>query len=226
MEHNAFLDKPVFTTDDLVRQVGSDPMVLARYVRHFMMDKGKLRRYFKTLELHPLKETRRYLVYNVSPSLSVGKKMLYMRKGTLVFTDHKGKPILKRSCGNPMVASLPAIGSTASRFAPAKRQDAEVKLGDDAVTTMAESPDTMVTTSIQPSEFVEPEPGAPPAPPIPPAPPTFFTPPPFSPWPFLPIVPLRLHPPSNPPVPEPISILAFGAGLGGYSLVRRRRNRS
>jgi hypothetical protein len=227
MEHNAFLNKPVFSTAELNREVGSDPTVLARYVRHFMMDKDKLKKYFTSLRIRPLKETRRYLVFNVDKKLVVRRRMLVMRKGTLVFTDKKGKPILKRSCGNPMVEALPAVGTTASHFAPAKRQDAEVKQSDDEAITMTDSPDSIRNTLIAPSELEttleDPEVLPSPVAPLPP-PPVGFTP--FNPWPGLGVatgiaILVPPHDPGPAPVPEPISIFSFAAGLGGFALRRR-----
>ena len=230
MEHNAFLSKPVFSTSELTKQVGSDPTVLARYVRHFMMDKAKLKKYFTSLRIRPLKETRRYLVFNVDKKLKIGRKMLLMRKGTLVFTDSKGKPILKRSCGNPMIEALPALGQTASHFAPAKRQAAEAKMAEEEPVVMADAPDSIRSTLLAPSELEttieDPEELPSPAP-GPPPPPGIVAG--FNPWPILGGLGgiVVLIPPDDPirppPVPEPLTVFAMLTGLGGMALRRKSR---
>ncbi len=109
-EHNAFLNKSVFTTSQLVHQVQSDPIVLHRYEKHFKMSEPTLIHYFQGLHLEPLKVEKRYLVFNVDDSFVIGHRLLHLKPGTLVFADSSHKPILKRSCGNPMTDYLPALG--------------------------------------------------------------------------------------------------------------------
>jgi len=49
-----------------------------------MLNKDVPKEYFTKLELMPLRETRRYLVYNVDSKFRINKKMLILQKGTLV----------------------------------------------------------------------------------------------------------------------------------------------
>jgi hypothetical protein len=235
MEHNAFLNKPVFSTEELVKQVGSDPKVLSRFVKHFMMDKDRLRRYFTTLNLTPLQKSRKYLVYNVDKNLVVRKKMLTMKKGTLVFSDKKGKPILRRSCGNPMVAYLPPIGTTSSRFAPVKPADAEVTVIEpEMMAAPSTPPESLAETSVPPTIVETPTAPAPSGGPA--SPPTRGFSPPRPPS-IPPLNPAALGgalaglnslvPPKRevPPVPDPATLLTLLGGMGAYGL-RRRRSRN
>ena len=115
-EHNAFLNSPVASTDQLIKQLHRDPQVLKRYERHFMMSEPTLVHYFKGLHVEPLTHDKKYLVFNVDDAFSIKHRLLHLKKGTLVFADSSHKPILKRSCGNPMVAYLPALGESAQKM--------------------------------------------------------------------------------------------------------------
>jgi hypothetical protein len=227
MEHNSFLQKPVFSTKALTQQVGSDPTVLKRYERHFMLNKDVLKEYFGRLELMPLRETRRYLVYNVDASFKINKKMLILQKGTLVFADTNGKPILKRTCGNPMVAYLPPKGQIAAKFVPPKYAlSGTTAVESPTVYSMASEPEPMVEPTITPTESPIPTPEPTPlVDPLPPALPTL----PGAFMPSLPWLPIAILPflpggdkPTDPPVPEPVSIAVLGMGVGSLLLRRRR----
>ncbi|CAN5670368.1 hypothetical protein BH11ARM2_BH11ARM2_00840 [soil metagenome] len=224
MEHNAFLRKPAFTTKQLTDEIHSDPIVLRRYEKHFQIGEKGLVEYMAGLRLRPLTETKRYLVYNVDGNLRIQKRLLTLRRGTLVFVDSKGKPIMKRSCGNPMVSYIPPRGETSNNFAPTK----PVELA------MVPEPDTF-SEAAQPPAFLDTPPldgivapGTPFGPPAPPFAAAGF--PPL--WPLLgiPIV-IGLvgggdHGGNNPPepVPEPTGIVALIAG--GTALLARRRRKA
>ncbi len=132
-----------------MRQVQTDPVVLHRYEKHFMMSGPTLVHYFKGLHLEPLTQAKRYLVYNVDDSFFIAHRLLHLTPGTLVFADASHKPILKRSCGNPMTAYLPALGETSkalhskgkSAETVATRSETEtgdlVALADDHGTTLS-----------------------------------------------------------------------------------------
>ena len=227
MEHNAFLRKPVFSSKALVQQVSTDPTVLKRYERHFMLNKDVLKDYFTKLELMPLRETRRYLVYNVDSKFRINKKMLILQKGTLVFADKSGKPVLKRTCGNPMVAYLPPKGQIAAKFIPPKYAMSGIDAVESPIVyAMASEPEPTLEPTITPVEppvTVPTPPVEPLAPAIPQLPGTFT---PSLPW--WPIVVLPFIPggggggPSDPPVPEPMTIAVLGMGVSSLLLRRRR----
>ncbi|RYG34240.1 PEP-CTERM sorting domain-containing protein [bacterium] len=237
MEHNAFLRKPVFTADSLTDQVRKDPVVLRRYEKHFMTGKAGLVDYMKDLRLKPLSQTRKYYVYNVDGNLVIKRRLLTMRRGTMVFVDKTGKPILKRSCGNPLVSYIPARGQTTNAFTPVKPIDSELELVDEPAPTLMQPTDP-VTTPVEPVV----ETITPPAPdPIvdltptpPPAAPVSFASGAGAPlWPLLaiPLIPILINQPTRDPVeniapvPEPSGVVALTiAGLG--LAARRRRKKS
>jgi hypothetical protein len=120
-EHNAFLDKPVFSTADLLKQLHSDSEVRGRYERHFKMSEPTLVYYFKGLHLEALKQDKRYLVFNVDDHFVIHHRLLHLKKGVLVFADDTHTAVLKRSCGNPMIAYLPALGENTPKLHLAKQ---------------------------------------------------------------------------------------------------------
>lgn len=229
MEHNAFLRKPVFTTKQLTSQVKADPTVLRRYEKHFQTGEKGLVEYMDGLHLQPLKETKRYLVYNVDGQLHIGKKLLTMRRGTLVFADKTGKPIMKRSCGNPMVSYIPPRGETSNDFAPPKPIALEAPPEPETFTASVEPPIAFVDTGVVPTAGVD----APPSPtPLTPAQPLPLAGGGFAPfWPIfgLPLIPALIGgggggggtPPDA--VPEPAGMVAILAGGAGFFVRRRRK---
>ena len=110
MEHNAFLDRPVFSVRRLVDQIGNDPVVLKRYERHFHRSRAELTRLFESLHIEPLKSAERFTVYSIDRGYVVRKRRIWCRRGELVFADRKHRAILKRSCGNPLVGAMPPGG--------------------------------------------------------------------------------------------------------------------
>lgn len=102
-DQNSFIERPTPTLSDLVGQVKNDPKVASRYMRHFAMSKEDVIAMFSKLKLGRLPTDGVYLVYNVPGWEEVRSRALFFRKGTLVWTDQSGNPIMKVSCGNPMV---------------------------------------------------------------------------------------------------------------------------
>jgi hypothetical protein len=231
MEHGAFLNKPVFSTKELIAQLDTDPIVAKRFERHFMMDKADIRKVFASLVLKPLPVTRKYEVYNVDKNFKVGKKILTFKKGTLAFVNEAGKPILKRSCGNPM-AVLPPIGVTAESIQEPRPVELASTEAPMVFATIVEPelniletaivPELPAIETVAPAEAVEPLQPEPPAAPITPV----LAPAALSPWlgplglPILAVNPRSGGGSAPPPVPEPASLLVLA---GGAAFVARRR---
>ncbi|RYG45315.1 PEP-CTERM sorting domain-containing protein [bacterium] len=235
MEHNAFLRKPVFSAKGLTDQVVKDQVVLRRYEKHFMMGKGGLVKYMKDLKLKPLPETRRYLVYNVDGNLTIRKRMLTMRRGTMVFVDQTGKPILKRSCGNPMITYLPPRGETTNAYTPIKDIDTEPELIEEPNDGTLIQPNDPITAGVEPvidpvnPEVVQPPINLTPTPATTPVLPAIGSGVPLWPLFVIPLIPILVNRPSQDPienfapVPEPTGIAALT--IAGLGLAARRRRK-
>lgn len=225
---NSFINRPAPTHEALMKAVQSDPVVLDRYMRHFAMTRHELIAYFSTLRLKRLTHTNPYTVYNVPDSGVLRSKTLTFRKGTLVWIDAAGKPVLKESCGNPLtrgpnkpvsVDEVMIVDMPIEIRPPAMETElivARIESPEPAVPQIV--PDTPTTTPP-----IRQEPPTPPA--EPPAPPPAFKIPPFLfviP-PFIAIIPKGGgHTP--PPVPEPGALIVLAAGVG-MLVARRARSR-
>ncbi len=103
-EPNAFLNKRVASHAQLCQQVRNDKIVMDRYMRHFGMTRGEVLAMVKGLHKSQLREAGVYQVYNVPDSGEVRTRAFMLKKGTPVWADKAGTPVLKWSCGNPMKA--------------------------------------------------------------------------------------------------------------------------
>lgn len=103
MEPNAFLNHSASTNAQLVSQVKNNPVVADRYVRHFALSKNEIADYFSALRRSTLPHAGQWLVYNCRPDGRLRVRLLTLRAGTAVWVDPRGIPVLKASCGNPMI---------------------------------------------------------------------------------------------------------------------------
>ncbi|MBS1708570.1 MAG: hypothetical protein JSS65_07595, partial [Armatimonadetes bacterium] len=102
-EPNAFLNKSVKNHRELMRQVQSDATVMDRYERHFGMSRKEVVDMMSGLTLSETKEDAVFLVYNVPESGELRARSIFYRRGTKIWVDGSGQPVLKASCGNPLV---------------------------------------------------------------------------------------------------------------------------
>jgi hypothetical protein len=101
MPPRSFLNKPVKTIPDLIKQINEDPVVAKRFMLHYGLNKDELIGYIKTFKLDTLKEAGTYKVYHVDSKYTIGSREMKFPKGTPVFVDAMGRPIMFRVCGNP-----------------------------------------------------------------------------------------------------------------------------
>lgn len=239
MERGAFLRRPARSRAQLINQLRDDPVVAARYARHFGMNDKELIQYFGTLHGSTLTSTRRYQVWHVNPDGTLGSRMLLLKSGTPVFMDGMNRIALKASCGNPMLDSRTAraaIPPSVPRVATAP-----------PVETVAAAPERLTTTpdvvAVVPPPSVIETPAPPPVVDVTPVPaPVVVAPPPAgAPQVFVPtggggpnlggLIALPLvgalafgHSGGgggSAPVPEPTTIAALVTGVG-MVLARRR----
>lgn len=217
----AFIRKPVKSVAALVAHVKTDPVVMERMVRHFRMTPPQIAGYFSSLHLAKLANDEVYLIFNVHGDNVIRGRYFKVKKGTMVFADGSGRPILKKECGNPMVLRLPPIVAESPTTNPAGPR--EVVMGD-------------VSSS---EEVAVMEPGVMPVPPAPPvAPPVRaqvtggFIAGNSGGFGFLPLflglgglgLLIKKEDHDCPPVPEPATMVIMAAGVG--TLVAKRRKKS
>jgi hypothetical protein len=147
-EPNAFLNRKANSVGELVREVQNDPDVADRYVRHFGKSREDIVAYFRTLHLARLNSDGTYIMYSVDDNGVIKSHPELMKKGTLVYADSDGVPILKAKCGNALVAGSnqvaailnPTVGSTmeAMRTVPVTTAESMSTLPQTAVLTPTE----------------------------------------------------------------------------------------
>lgn len=121
-EPNAFLNRRVSNVRELVSQVRTDDQVADRFERHFGMSQSALVDYFSGLHVATLNEDGTYMVYSVPKDGVIKAHVERLDKGTRVFADASGMPILKASCGNALVPGSTAQVPMLSPGVPAMAQ--------------------------------------------------------------------------------------------------------
>ncbi len=112
-EPNAFLNKAATTHKALMDQVRNDPEVMNRFMRHFGMTREQVIAYFQGLRPSSLSQDGVYLVYNCQEDTGeIQARVIFYKKGTRVWVDSTGTPVLKQSCANPMVRGTDDLTTT------------------------------------------------------------------------------------------------------------------
>lgn len=124
----AFVRKPVNSVAQLVAHARTDSVVRDRYMRHFRLDRETMLAYLGSLHMAKLAADGAYGIFNVHSDGVLRSTVRMMKKGTLVFADSSGRPILVKACGNPMVWGVPPLGTSASVSNPSGER--ETLLGD------------------------------------------------------------------------------------------------
>jgi hypothetical protein len=215
----AFIRKPVKSVNALVAHMNTDPVVADRFERHFRKSSGELTAYFRTLHLAKLARGGSYTVFNVHDGI-IRSRVLNLKKGTLVFADSKGRPILQQVCGNPMVWEVPRIGSSVAVTTAAMERE-----------FVGETTPTDMIAMSEPGVMPVPEDVAPPTGPIVQAPATGMVG--GSRSSLLPLLLLGAGAAfirtggggdEPPPVPEPATMAVLAIGFGAVAARRRKKS--
>ena len=218
-DQNSFLNRPANTLPELVKQIQTDSQVSNRFMRHFGMTKDQVVDMVSDFKLGRLPSDGVYLVYNVPSWEEVRARAIMMKKGTLVWTDQSGSPMLKVSCGNPMARGTDvglAVATPAVKLAPAAnvRDLVAMQLPETTFVDAVSSPLAPGNVVVNAAEMM-------PAAPI--LPQVGGTPFPF----ILPVgvgLLLGLNRGDTPPVPEPCTMVVLGLSATAM-VVRRKRSK-
>lgn len=150
----SFVRQRAVSVAELVRQVRKDPIARQRYAKHFGIPSQKVANYFeRSLKLVSIKKPLRATVWYVGKKGLIHTKTKLFPKGTAVFVDRTGRPVLVWSCGNPLAKKLtaPDVEKEKVKGAPLET------LGTEPVDeTLLPSPDAKPPTTIE--ELVKPAP--------------------------------------------------------------------
>ncbi len=155
---NPFLASPARTNAELVKQVQSNPVVLDRYCRHFQLSREAVIHMLQSLHKVALdQDTQMEMWYVPEKTGELKSRKMTIKKGSLVWADASGTPILKASCGNPLVrtdvAAQPAVSGSRSAASAEKPVIAPEKT---IVEEMAEfKPSQPMLPAAPSAEFVE-----------------------------------------------------------------------
>lgn len=233
-EPNSFLNRTANTHSALMSQIKTDSVVMGRFTRHFGMTSDQVTNYFSQLRAGVLKQDGVYLVYNCDDRTEeIRAKVIFYKKGTPVWEDSNGVPILKMSCANPMVRGTDDLLAVVEPEVSA--QPVGELRGTEAVPTpqavIAPEVETeILATDIEVSASALPIAGLAPA--LPAAAAVGSSAAAFSPALLIPLAAGATlltdtgtgstSNPGPPPVPEPGTMLALAAG-GAFMAARRRK---
>lgn len=227
MERGSYLTRTEPSVRGLLIQLRNNRAVMDRYMRHYAMTAQEVESYFATLHVAKLPEDRVVLMYAVPKSGEFRARVYKFRKGTLVFADAAGNPILKLSCGNPLTRGPMKPTEASSTYLTVPGKPIEDVQGEEvAPAPEEEMPEAAVVEPDVPAEIPEAAPAPTEGPIITPG----TEPAPLDFGRVLPIIPIigliwtgLGEGPPPPPVPEPATVLALSTGVG--LLVAKRRAR-
>ena len=220
---DSYLEYKVYSVDQLISQVSSNPTVRARFARHFRIPESRVVSYMRAnLVESYIPSTKRYTVYCVHHSGTFYPVKQTFQRGTKVFALRNGEPVMKWVCGNPLSHLLPSVETRVI----VKRPPGITKVARSIEETPADTMDVLIPSEVTSPVFQ----------PLVPVPVSavssavaghgtslFY---------LTPLALFGLHghhhhtPTPTPAVPEPGTLLYLSAGipLAGLMLRRRRKN--
>jgi len=105
----SFIRQRAGSVAELVRQVRKDSVARQRYAKHFGIASKTVANYFeRNLKLVSIKKPLRATVWYVGKKGVIHTKTKLFPKGTAIFVERTGRPVLVWSCGNPLAKKLTA----------------------------------------------------------------------------------------------------------------------
>ncbi len=101
LPRNSYLIRPARTQGELMTQIKSEPIVADRFMRHFGMNRTEMIEFVGSLKLGRLDKTAVHMIYGVPKNGQLHATPQLLKRGTLVWEDSAGEPILLEICGNP-----------------------------------------------------------------------------------------------------------------------------
>lgn len=115
----SYLRYKVYTINQLVRQVQSDPWVRSAYARTFHIPEADVIDYMKRNVVESyIPVTKTYTVYCVSNTGRIYTIRQVFKAGTKVFALRNGQPVIKWVCGNPLMSHLPKVETKTVKLPP------------------------------------------------------------------------------------------------------------
>jgi hypothetical protein len=211
-DRNAFINQKVATTSELVNQARRDKSVMDRYMRHYGMNREEVLAFLGTLKPDAIKEEGIFAIYSVPEGGRIKLHMERLKKGHKVFSSRDGEPQLVLKCGNPLTLGPKSV--VALNRTPVTTAEIVVEQSPIEIMTEIEG-EIEPLMALQPAEPTYVIIGPPELTPIPIA--AGFNPLPLA------LGGLAFLDTSSSTVPEPMSMVVFGAGLA-YLGMRRRKS--
>lgn len=115
----SYLRYKVYTVDQLVQQVRTDPWVRSAYARTFHIPEDQVLQYMERNVVESyIPATKEYTVYCISPSGRIYTVNQIFKAGTKVFALRNGQPVIKWVCGNPLMSHLPTVETRTVKLPP------------------------------------------------------------------------------------------------------------
>ncbi len=150
----SFIRQRAVSVAELVRQVRNDSVARQRYAKHFSISSQTVASYFeRNLKLVSIKKPLRATVWYVGKKGVIHTKTKLYPKGTALFVDRTGRPILVWSCGNPLAKKLKAPDVVQEKVKGTPLETLGVEPVEEVITP---SPEAKPPTSIE--ELVKPAP--------------------------------------------------------------------
>lgn len=219
MPRNSYLVRPAKTHNELMQQVRTEPVVMDRFMRHFAMTRQEVLDYLGALRMGRLERTAVYQVYGVPKNGVLHATPQLLKRGTLVWEDASGQPILLEICGNPFTLGPKRVTMNDMVAVTPQATEGLVAMSTMPTTPVASAP---MEIAMQPATPTQPVVIEPSVEPVPTSRRNDFA--------WLLAVPVAAglalqDSGGEEPVPEPATMTAMAIGAGVMALKRRKANK-